>query len=324
MLEGQNPKDEKPASILYHLHTLWLFTFSDFKTILFPSTAFAILTYLSGPTLTTSLPQSSRVITRLPLCLLWTWSTLLLVDIANQRHSHSVLEDRLNKPWRPLASGRLTSLQARRLLLFAIPSVLAIALILFPQGLIITVIAIIGSYMYNDLGAADESFLMRNIMNACAITCFGAGAALVLCGEEATLNEAAYRWLAVIFSIVTTTMQVQDLADQEGDRARGRVTVPLWLGNATARYSVAVLVTAWSVICPFYWQLDPWGYAMPMIVGLTVAGRSISMRSVNADQGTWKAWNVWMVTLYILPVWQDGIKALQEATIAGLAFVKSV
>lgn len=159
--------------------------------------------------------------------------------------------------------------------------------------------------MYNDLGGADESFFVRNLMNAAAITCFGAGAAQVAIGEQVALNVDAYRWLAIIAAIVTTTMQVQDMEDQEGDRARGRVTIPLLLGDATARHSIAVLVSAWSLVCPAYWGLDPLGYVLPGVVGLTIAGKTLTMRNVQADKSNWRAWNIWMMTLYLLPVWKN-------------------
>ena len=300
-----NSDDSNDGNLLqHHLKTLWLFTFSDFKTIVVPSTAFAAITALSGPSLTTnpSVPSLSKLLPRLPLVLAWIWLTLLVVDIANQRHPGSVIEDTLNKPWRPLPSGRISTFGARRLLFIAIPSVLAITKFFLPQGLPVTIIAIIGSYMYNDLGGADESFFVRNLMNAAAITCFGAGAAQVAIGEQATLNFNAYQWLAIIAVIVTTTMQVQDMEDQEGDRARGRVTIPLLLGDATARHSIAVLVSAWSFVCPAYWGLDALGYVLPGAVGLTIAGRTLMTRNVQADKGNWRAWNIWMMTLYLLPL----------------------
>ena len=315
---GQMQKDSNNGGLIdifrYHVKTLWLFTFSDFKTIVIPSTIFAILTSLSGPSLTTkpTVPAFTCILSRLPFIVVWIWLTLLLVDIANQRHPNSVLEDSFNKPWRPLPSNRLSTFEARRLLLVAIPIILAINKIFLPQGFTATVIAIIGSYMYNDLGGADESFLVRNLMNAAAITCFGAGAALVACGEQTTLNGNAYWWLAIIAAIVTTTMQVQDMEDQEGDRARGRATIPLLWGDRTARHTIAVLVPMWSFVCPAYWDLDVVGFIMPAALGLGIAARTLSLKSVSADEGTWRMWNLWMMALYVLPVWEDIMRAIVE------------
>lgn len=294
-------------NLFYHVYTLWLFTFSDFKTVLLPSTGFAILAALSGPTLTTnsSPPPVVALLTRLPLVICWTWLTLLLVDISNQRQPKSIPEDRLNKPWRPVAAGRLSVVDARRLLFVAIPTVLVITRLWFAESFALTVTFIIGSYMYNDLGGADESSFIRNLLNAIGITCFAAGATRVIVGSSTALNDNAYPWLVIIGAIVTTTMQIQDMEDVEGDRIRGRVTVPLLIGDGPARWSIAILVSFWSLACPTYWRLELSGYVLPIVCGFTIAARSLLLRNIEADKANWRAWNAWMVVLYMLPVWNQ-------------------
>ncbi|KAL6717781.1 hypothetical protein ACLMJK_003866 [Lecanora helva] len=289
----------------YQLRTLWLFTYSDLKTILIPSLFFASITTLSGPGLTTTpyRPALCSLLIRVPHMVVWLWLTLLLVDISNQRHTKSILEDRINKPWRPLPAGRLSASDARRLLFAGIPFVLITTMVFLPQGFPITVIAIIGSHFYNDLGGADENILVRNLMNAAAITCFGAGAARVALGKEIGLNNDAYKWLGIIAAIVTTTMQVQDMEDQEGDLARGRVTIPLLIGDVLARYTIAISISIWSVLCPFYWDVITSGYILPGFVGFTIAMRTLKIRTLQADKLNWKAWNVWIMILYLLPIW---------------------
>jgi 4-hydroxybenzoate polyprenyltransferase len=291
--------------VSYHFYTLWLFTFSDVKTVMLPSTAFALIAAFSGPILTTNAapPPVLAVLRRLPLEISWLWLTLLLADISNQRQPSSIPEDRLNKPWRPLAAGRLTVVEARRLLFVAIPVVLLAAWIWFPESFAITVACVICTYMYNDLGGADESSLARNVLNTIGVTGFGSGAAKVLLGASATLNATAYHWLALIFAIVATTLQAQDMEDVEGDRVRGRLTLPLLIGDGPARWSIAVLVAVWSVVCPVYWRLEWSGYVLPIAVGFTIAWRSLVLRSIEADKRTWRVWNAWMVILYLLPVW---------------------
>ena len=105
--------------------------------------------------------------------------------------------------------------------------------------------------------------------------------------------------------IMSTTMQIQDLYDQEGDKLRGRTTVPLVFGDMNARYSIAVPVTVWSIIAPEFWQLDILGFILPITVGAIVVMRLLDMsrRGVGDDKRTFKLWNVWMVSLYLLPLW---------------------
>ena len=76
-------------------------------------------------------------------------------------------------------------------------------------------------------------------------------------------------------------------ADQEGDRARNRGTLPLVLGDWTARWTIAVPVLFWSFACPKFWELDIYGWIMPAIFGSVVALRVLMFRDIVADKKTW-------------------------------------
>ena len=110
------------------MHTIWLFTLNDLKLIVCPETAFAIFSALSGDSLTTNAtPGLFDILGRLPSILLWNWANLLLFDVANQRLPQSILEDTVNKPWRPLPSKRLTDDEARHILLVLVPMVFLVS-----------------------------------------------------------------------------------------------------------------------------------------------------------------------------------------------------
>ena len=84
------------------------------ETIIFPKTRFGIATLLSGQNLTTeNHPSDIVVISCLPIFILWTWINLLPLVISNQQGTQSVLEDKVTKPWRPIAAGRLSIEKAR-------------------------------------------------------------------------------------------------------------------------------------------------------------------------------------------------------------------
>ena len=76
-------------------------------------------------------------------------------------------------------------------------------------------------------------------------------------------------------------------ADQEGDRARNRGTVPLVLGDWTARWTIAVPIMFWSFACPAFWELDMYGWIIPAILGSVVALRVLMFRDIVADKRTW-------------------------------------
>jgi hypothetical protein len=108
----------------YHIYSIWLFTYSDIKTIIVPKTIFGALGALSAPSFGFRLihiPSPLEVSLRLPLTILWVWINLLPFAIDNQRHLSSIEEDKINKPWRVMPSGRMIPAQAKRLMLCLYP-----------------------------------------------------------------------------------------------------------------------------------------------------------------------------------------------------------
>ncbi|KAM0796883.1 UbiA prenyltransferase family-domain-containing protein [Usnea florida] len=289
-------------SALFHLYTIWLFTCNDLKVIVYPETLVGIFNAMTGGLLTTNTtPDVSTILLRTPQVLLWNWINLLTFNIANQRLASSILEDSVNKPWRPLPSNRLSSDEARRLLLRLIPCGLLLSL--FLGGLKESVTMLILTWMYNDLGGADENFIVRNLINAIGFICHGSGATLIAAGfRDHEITSQAHIWLTLIGGVIFTTLQVQDLPDMEGDAARGRRTLPLIYGEVVGRYSVAIAVLGWSFICPTFWKLGFLAYILPVMLGSLVAVRVLAMRNVPADQKTYRIWCVWLTVLYVLPL----------------------
>ena len=286
----------------HFLLTLWLFTASDIKTHLLPQVAFGIFSALAGPLLTTNhSPSFSAILWRIPHVALWTWLNTLVFDLANQRLSESVLEDRLNKPWRPLPAGRISQKQARRLLFLAIP--ISLGVIHLGIGATEeTALLFCLTWMYNDLGGSDENFLERNLLIAVAQVLYGSGTLRVTCHLPGwTMNANAMVWLIIIGCVIFTTMHVQDLKDMAGDRARDRKTAPLVLGERRTRYFLAFAVLFWSVACSVYWELDHRIYAALLAFGVLVAARIVLLRDTVADRKTWELWSHWLLSLFVLP-----------------------
>ena len=178
---------------------------------MFPETAFGICSALSGPMLTSNqVPEALEILARLPMVLLWTWINVLIFDLANQRLPNSIIEDSVNKAWRPIPAGRMSAADARHLLLLAIPTGFVITL--YIGGMEETVAMMVLTWMYNDLGGADENFVARNFINALGFMCYSSGATKVACGYgQCELNQNAYEWLAIIGGIIFTTLQMQDM-----------------------------------------------------------------------------------------------------------------
>lgn len=235
--------------------------------------------------------------------MLWNWFNLLVFNLANQRLPNSVLEDSVNKPWRPVPSRRISEEETRRLLLVLIPCGLLLSI--FLGGLKETASMLILTWMYNDLGGADENYILRNIINAAGFICHGSGATIIAAGfGRHELRNEAYVWLAMIGGVILTTIQVQDLPDMVGDAVRGRRTLPLVHGEWIGRCSVAIPVAFWAFACPAFWQLGSFGHVLPVSVGLLVVYRVLMMKNVAADKATYRIWCLWLVILYTLPLFR--------------------
>ncbi|TVY75625.1 Fumagillin beta-trans-bergamotene synthase [Lachnellula suecica] len=289
----------------YFLHTLWLFTVSDLKTFVVPEALFGILGALSGPLLTNNLrPSVCLIASQVPKVFLWTWLNTLVFDLSNQRHLESVAEDRLNKPFRPLAAGRITPSQTRNLLLVSVP-VLLMVTYFYLGSYEETVLLISVTWMYNDLGGSDGHFVVRNLIIGIAYIIYGSGALRVASYcvlENYGLNTSGYVWSCIIGAVICTTIQVQDLKDKEGDRTRNRHTAPLALGDECARWTIAFPVAFWSVFCSLFWQLGICLSVSLISFGMVIAVRVVCLKGFSADRKTWKLWSYWLAVLYVLPV----------------------
>ncbi|KAJ5176255.1 uncharacterized protein N7482_002132 [Penicillium canariense] len=277
--------------IRYQAYTLWLFCFSDLKTMVFPSIAFAF--FHSGQL------EWTTFLYRLPWMFAYTWFNLLGFTVNNQRHPGSVAEDKLNKPWRPIAAGRLTPVQAHMLGLVSIPVALSVS-VLVGGGVVQSALLAIFGTIYNDFGGGDGHWLIRNLLNAAGFTSFASGTLEV--ALQSPLPQSMTPWILLIAHVVGTSVHVQDMYDQAGDAAAGRRTLPLVIGDGMARWNIAVVVTAWSVLCPLYWASNTLGYVGPLGLGIWVSLRSLTKRTVEEDRTTFRIYNAWLVALYALPM----------------------
>lgn len=203
-------------TIRYHICSLWLFTFSDLKTIVILKILFGIVTLLSGRSSRQSpRPNPTRIIGCTPFIVLWNWLNLLPLDMSNQHDAKSIIEDRVNKPWRPIPAGRLTVEETRALIFGSYVVAMLASLYLggFPECLAL----IVEGWIYNVLEGANKSLLARNFLNAVDYMPFASGAAKVACAQMGTqLREDSSTWLILLSVVISTTIRFQDLYDQKG------------------------------------------------------------------------------------------------------------
>jgi 4-hydroxybenzoate polyprenyltransferase len=142
-------------------------------------------------------------------------------------------------------------------------------------------------------------------------TSFGLGALEVALGQSLNFTPATLldlsapnleQWILLLVVAVLTTVHMQDMHDQEGDEARGRSTMPLQIGDAPARWIIVGFMLLWGVVCPFFWRCGLLGYVVSTSIAYTVVFRSFFLRTVKEDRMTFAIWNLWMVSLYALPL----------------------
>ena len=299
---GVHDRVELPAyQFRHYAYSIWLFTLSDLKTIVVPSTVFGIIIAICAPQFHLPRSKSSDIVLRIPLVVLWCWVNLLPFSIDNQRQPDAIEEDAQNKPWRPLPAERLGPKEARALMLSAYS--IALGFSLFSGGLRQAIVLIWFGYCYNDLGGADRGILQRNLINAAGYCSFTFGAAEVALANGAiTLTTPLLKWFSIIALVVMSTVHAQDMHDQAGDRSRGRRTMPLIIGDQLSRFTIAVPVMFWSLFCPTFWDTGILGYMTPLSLGSLVAQRILVYNCVSSDKLTFKIWNLWIISLYLLPL----------------------
>ena len=114
-------------------------------------------------------------------------------------------------------------------------------------------------------------------------------------------------WFFVIAYIVFSTVQTQDMYDRRGDAARNRKTIPLVIGDALARWTIAVPMVLWCWATPWFWTSSPLAYVAPVSLRLTVAARTLRARSEKEDRTTFLFRTLWLASVYFLPL----LKALE-------------
>lgn len=299
-------------NLKFHFYTLFLFTKSDFKTVLFPQSIFAIAVALSGAAASPEAYSGidvSAVLLRVPHMVIWIWIHLLVENLANQRQPQSIAEDAINKPWRPLPSGRLSQAEALRLLQAGVPTMAAVSLLLgafTPSAAFTTLV-----WLYNDLEGSSTGPILRNVVNAAGLCCLGWGGHTVLLAKDTSgrispSQDWFLKWVLVTAAVVATTVHAQDMPDMKGDRARKRKTFPLVHGERAARWSLAAFRVLWSVIIPVFCKVQ-----IPVVrwllfgVGSFISVLTTSYQEEFSDKMVWNLWCFWVAGLYLLPLFRS-------------------
>ncbi|KAG1867040.1 UbiA prenyltransferase family [Suillus tomentosus] len=269
---------------LRHLETAWLFTRSDFKTMIFPAMMFA----------TAVSPHHDMPALFYTFC--WLWFHVFQFNASNQ--SYSAHEDILNKPWRPVPSGRISVKDARTLRWALMVFCLGISSLFGSYVVITSVMATVLIIVNDDLRLSDHP-VFKTLCSTGGYVIVELASLLIL-SRECTLNGTSIKALSCSTLVVLLTVHAQDFADVNGDRRSGRRTLPIIAPEGSRIYMLCAL-PLFSFALASVWSLGPLSSLLFVSMGSWVGIRYYLFRDEIRDQSTYRLYNIWIIGAHLLP-----------------------
>jgi 1,4-dihydroxy-2-naphthoate octaprenyltransferase len=208
-------------------------------------------------------------------------------DTSNQ--ARGVQEDMLNKPYRPIPSGMITSQGALRRFWCAMP---LYTLLGWLTGTLVWVLlwqaVVIG---LNLVSAPRHYFIAKPIAMILGTIAQLAAAWQIV----APLDSVGWSWVLVLAITFNLPLPFEDVRDMDGDRRIGRRTLALLIGHWPVRIWFAITMTALPItlhlllLAPSHAGVFAVVACDTAIVALswTAAARSLLLRTVPADRVTY-------------------------------------
>ncbi|KAJ6551237.1 UbiA prenyltransferase family-domain-containing protein [Mycena capillaripes] len=246
-------------AIDHELRVFWDFTWRDWSASLVPGAMYTIAALRSLDS-----APSELIIRSLVRSLIYFLLYIYSFDIANQ--INGVAEDRINKPDRPLSSGRCT-LQGAYIRWYATTAVhLAVGAAwgVLPWTALWVLITIYTSFYGGDKHWVPKNLGFMTIGSFCLLQ--------AAWGLVARITAREWRWAILLSGVFGIVASVQDMRDIDGDKIAGRRTLPIVLGN-NFRWVMAAIICAAPVVC---WGLEFLRYSH-WLVGYCGALLTLSM-----------------------------------------------
>ncbi|KAH7921940.1 hypothetical protein BV22DRAFT_1175647 [Leucogyrophana mollusca] len=285
MCTNNSPSRPALSQVAHHLQTIFLFTRSDYKTILLPVTlAAAAAAPPSG------LGNLAHTVT-------WIWFHLLQANVSNQTFSKH--EDLVNKPWRPLPSGRISIEDSRKLRWYLLAICLGLSSY-FGRWVVVSSAALsVVELVHDDLGLSYHP-VYKNLCNVGGYLTFELGATLIL-SSGSSLDKVTFIALFISGLVIFTTIHVQDFGDADGDRLSGRRTLPIVAPEGSRTFILAAL-PLWSLVLSTIWDLGPLSSMVFVLMGAFVGVQCFRFRDARHDQISYVLYNIWLLVAHTLPM----------------------
>ncbi|KAF8164744.1 UbiA prenyltransferase family [Crassisporium funariophilum] len=274
------------SRMTYHAFTLFLFSKSDIKTTLIPVSFFALGAAPLSPT---------RRLSHAIQAIVWIWLHLLQFNLANQVRDPE--EDRRNKPWRPLPSGRISLANAYILKRIATVACLLVSWYYSSRVFIASAFFAVLIPMYHEMHG-DRHWLTKNLMNSLGYACFAIGSTLIAASDRSKLDLTGSLSIFIISAILATTIQTQDFQDVQGDKLVGRQTLPIAFPNIS-RYTPLISLVIWSLYLTSMWEIDIPGSVGFTCLAIIVGVRYYLWRTTKDDQFSYLLYNVRLFVAFL-------------------------
>lgn len=280
------------GSLTRELRLFWGFTWRDWSTTLIPTAIFTVAA------LKTRAPVSmGEVALSFGRSLAYFSLYIYTFCLANQ--IAGVDEDKVNKPDRPIPAGLVSydGARARWALLTAAFLGVGAWLGVFVWALGWVLLTVLVCFFH-----WDRHWFTKNtvVMSLGVLVELAAAWALVT-----PLSPDGWRWVLVLSGMIGATSVLQDMRDVTGDRAVGRRTLPVALGESTARWAIgALFALAPLVIHAGLMPASPGAAAIAceIILGawsLAIAARVVRLRSPREDHRSYMIYTYWYCALLV-------------------------
>jgi 4-hydroxybenzoate polyprenyltransferase len=144
---------------------------------------------------------------------------------------------------------------------------------------------------YDELGGA-LNWASKTLCSDVTYTMFEIGACLIA-SKSTELDGTAIKAVLCAFAIFASTLHAADFPDVVGDKAQGRVTLPMIFPEAS-RVGFALTMIAWSVYLSGEsgWAIGPVCSAFFIAFGAWVGARVVHLRTENADKTSYNWYDV--------------------------------
>ncbi|KAJ6460132.1 UbiA prenyltransferase family-domain-containing protein [Mycena vitilis] len=226
-----------PKLIKHELAAFWAFTWRDWSASLIPGMMYTTAALRSlNPT-----PSTVHVAHSLARSFVYFLLYIYSFDLANQ--ISGLAEDRINKPDRPLSSGRVSLRGAYTRWYITTATYLLVSNVwgVLHWGALWVAITVYTSFFGGDKHWFTKNLVFMSVGSLCLLHASW--------GLVAPVTSSEWRWAVMLSGVFGVVANIQDLRDVDGDRASGRRTLPIVLGDGSFRRIMAAVIVAAPFFC---------------------------------------------------------------------------